>query len=70
MIHKACSKNEHRWRCWAPANSREYLRREIEALVSCSRGVHMGTTCPNLQLKLHEKIRAREKKPKEKEPEK
>jgi hypothetical protein len=40
---------------------------QIEALVSCSRGVHTGTTCPNLQLKLHEKTRRKEiSKPKEK----
>ena len=40
---------------------------QIEALVSCSRGVYMGTTCPNLQLKLHEKTRARKKKANQKE---
>ena len=42
----------------------------IKALMSCSRGVHTGTTCPNLQLKLHEKTRARKKtNQKKKEPE-
>ena len=35
---------------------------QIEALVSCSGGVHTGTTCPNLQRKLHEKTIARKKK--------
>jgi hypothetical protein len=40
---------------------------QIEALVSCSRGVHMGTICSNLQLKIHEKTRRKEiSKPKEK----
>jgi hypothetical protein len=29
--------------------------------VSCRRGVHTRTTCPNLQLKLHKKIRAKKK---------
>ena len=35
---------------------------QIEALVSCKQGVHTRTTCPNLQLKLHEKTRAKKKK--------
>ena len=39
---------------------------QTEALVSCSRGVHTGMTCPNLQLKLHEKTRAKKKRTKRK----
>ena len=44
---------------------------QIEALVSCRRGVQMRTICPNLQLKFQEKTRARKKrsKPKGKKPE-
>jgi hypothetical protein len=39
---------------------------QVEALVSCTRGVHMGTTCPNLRMKLHKKTKMQEKnKPKE-----
>ena len=34
---------------------------QIEALMSCRRGVHMRTTYPNIQLKLHEKTKARKK---------
>jgi hypothetical protein len=37
---------------------------QIEALVGCGRGVHTGTTCPNLQLKVHEKKRGKEKQTK------
>jgi hypothetical protein len=39
---------------------------QIEALVGCGRGVHTGTTCPNLQTKLHEKARGRKKRTKPK----
>jgi hypothetical protein len=42
------------------------VKEQIEALVSCSRGVHTGTTCPNLQLKIHEKTKKEISKPKEK----
>ena len=35
---------------------------QIEALVSCRRGVYTRTTYPNLQLKLHEKTKTRKKK--------
>ena len=34
---------------------------KIEALVSCRRGVHTRTTCPNLQWKLHEKTRTKKR---------
>jgi hypothetical protein len=36
-------------------------KEQIEALVGCGGGVHTGTTCPNLQLKRHEKSRERKK---------
>ena len=39
---------------------------QVEALVSCSQGVHTGTTCPNLQLKPHEKKEEGEHEPKRK----
>ena len=39
---------------------------QIEALVNCSPRVYTGTTCPNMQLKLHEKTRASKKNQKEK----
>ena len=31
----------------------------IESLVGCRQGVHTGMICPNLQLKLNEKINAK-----------
>jgi hypothetical protein len=34
---------------------------QIEALMNCRQGVLTKTTCPNLQLKFHEKTRARKK---------
>jgi len=39
---------------------------QVDALVSCTGGVHTGSTCHNLQMKLHEKIRMQERsKPKQ-----
>jgi len=35
---------------------------QIEAFVGCGGGVHTGTTCPNLQLKLHEKTRKKKRR--------
>jgi hypothetical protein len=37
---------------------------QIKALVGCGRGVHTRTTCPNLQLKVHEKTRGKKKQTK------
>jgi hypothetical protein len=35
---------------------------QIKVLVSCRRGVHTKTTCPNLQLTLNEKTRKEKRK--------
>ena len=46
---------------WAPANLGNVRENQIEPVMNIKRGVHTGTTCPNLQLKFHEKRRGRKK---------